>query len=269
MGSKTALLRLFIGSVLLVRAVAGGGALAQVLVTERGTEQGQIEPASVESPSPQAETIAASAMSPSELATASVEPASAALAMGPASIPAAREASVTRSRTSQQSRHRVLGLQLDAGVPNGATAALLYRPVKFLRLGGGVLYNYVGYGATGSVSILPYHWIAPSLTFEAGHYFPANASEKIARFVTVDPNLTPMLQRVGYTFANAQLGLELGAPNSFVFFVRGGLSRVWFSAHDANKVVLHGSDGSSVTFADPSGRFGLPSAKLGFMLFFY
>jgi hypothetical protein len=162
--------------------------------------------------------------------------------------------------------HHVLGLSLDAGLPDGASATVLYRPWKYVRFGGGMLYNYVGYGVLGSASVVPYFPIAPSLTLEVGHFFDANANARFPRF---DDNLKPLLQRVGYTFVNAQLGLELGHPNWFVFFVRGGLSRVWLSSSDADKVAVTTSNGSKLTFQDPSVRLGIPNVKAGFMLFFY
>jgi hypothetical protein len=172
--------------------------------------------------------------------------------------------SPSRGRT-----HHILGFSLDAGVPDGASATVLYRPWKYVRFGGGMLYNYVGYGVMGSVSVLPYFPVAPSLTLEAGHYFDANAASRISHFTHVDDNLKPLLERVGYTFVNAQLGIELGHPNWFVFFVRGGLSRVWLSSSDAANVVVTTSAGTRVTFADPSARLGIPTAKVGLMFFFY
>jgi hypothetical protein len=168
--------------------------------------------------------------------------------------------------------YRAFGLSLDVGVPNGASATLLFRPLKFLRLGGGLLYNYIGYGALASVSIQPHYWIAPSLSFEGGHYFDSDAVDKVARFTTVDDSLRPLLERVGYTFVNAQVGLELGAPSTFVFFIRGGLSRVWLSVNNANQAVQasSGNGGTRLTsIDDPSVRLGIPSVKAGFMFYVY
>ncbi|HUK66819.1 MAG TPA: hypothetical protein VLV17_08320 [Anaeromyxobacteraceae bacterium] len=168
--------------------------------------------------------------------------------------------------------YRILGLSLDAGVPNGASATLLYRPLKYLRLGGGLLYNYIGYGALASVSLQPHYWIAPSLSLEAGHYFDANALDKVARFTTVDASVQPLLEQVGYTFVNAQVGLELGAPSTFVFFVRGGLSRVWLNVNNAQAAAqaASGTSGTRLTsIENPSVRLGLPCAKAGFMFYFY
>lgn len=164
-------------------------------------------------------------------------------------------------------RRHIIGLELDGGVPDGASATLLYRPWSYVRFGGGLLYNYAGYGVRGGVSVLPYFPIAPSLTLEVGHYFEADASAKVAKFVHVDDNLKPMLQRIGYTFANAQLGLEIGHPDWFVFFVRAGISRVWVSVHDAQQALS--STSNLKTLDDPSIRLGIPNAKVGFMIFFY
>ena len=195
-----------------------------------------------------------------------VAPAPAAVeATAPGTAPVQVEAPISAAPRGRS--HHILGLSLDAGVPDGGSATILYRPWKYVRFGGGMLYNYVGYGVLGSASVLPYFPIAPSFTLEVGHFFAANAN---AKFTGIDDNLKPLLERVGYTFVNAQVGLELGHPNWFVFFVRGGLSRVWLSSSDADKVSVTSSNGQRVSFLDdPSARLGIPTVKAGFMLFFY
>jgi hypothetical protein len=84
--------------------------------------------------------------------------------------------------------------------------------------------------------------------------------------------MKPLLERVGYTFVNAQVGIELGHPNWFVFFVRAGISRVWLSVNNAQKVATSSASSGDVTVKsvdDPRIRLGIPNAKVGIMFYFY
>jgi hypothetical protein len=169
-------------------------------------------------------------------------------------------------------KHDVLGLQLDLGVPDIGGVSLLYRPLKWMRFEGGMLYNTAGYGVRGGVSVLPYFPIAPSLTLEAGHYFDSNVYARVSQYTTVNDDLRPLLEKVGYTFVNAQVGLELGHPNVFVFFVRAGVSKVWLSVHNAAAAASSSSSSASgkvVVMEDPTVRLGIPNVKLGFMIYFW
>ena len=206
-------------------------------------------------PAPKAETPAAAEGAPDALA-----------------IPAAGAG--RRSPTPPASTWRLnrFGIAVDAGLPDFAGATLLYRPLKFVRLGGALLYDYVGYGVRGGVTILPYFAIAPSLSVEAGHFFETNAAAKLEqRGVTIDANVRPVLERFGYTFANAQVGLEIGHPNWFVFYVRAGITRLWYTARGASQVAAaqQGSSTTRVTIADPSLRAQFPEAKVGFLFFIH
>ncbi len=188
----------------------------------------------------------------------------------PTSPTAGALATTATTAASPRSFHR-LGFSLDAGIPGGAAATLLYRPWPYVRLGGSFLYNTVGYGVGASVSVAPRYWIAPSLTLEGGHYFEANALSRVRSYTSVSDAVAPWLEHAGYTYASAQLGLELGAPNTFVFYIRAGLSRVWLDVHSASGGVSGSSDGGAyVSYAaDPdTAKLGLPAAKVGFALFF-
>lgn len=213
--------------------------------------------------------LAASLAAPPAAAdTALAAPAPEALAAslpGPAQLPPPPSAS---SMYGGRGRH-VLGLQLDAGAPDGAGATLLYRPLSFVRLGGGLLYNSAGYGLRGGVTLLPYFPIAPTLTLEAGHYFEANAANSVGRFVTIPDAVRPLLERVGYTFVSAQVGLEVGHPDWFVFFVRGGLSRVWLSMHDARTAAQASTSGGLRVSQMNDPQVTMPDVKVGFAVFFY
>jgi hypothetical protein len=169
-------------------------------------------------------------------------------------------------------RRHILGLQLDAGVPDVTALSVIYRPWSYVRFNGGMLYNTASYGVRAGASIQPYFPIAPSLNVEVGHYFDGNVYKRISAYTSVDENLRPMLSDVGYTFVNASLGLELGHPDWFVFFIRGGLSKVWLTVKNANASLPAAKAGSDFTISsmtDPDAKLGIPNVKLGFMLFFY
>lgn len=168
--------------------------------------------------------------------------------------------------------HRHLGLQLDGGAPDLAAAGLVYRPWSWLRVTGSALHSTAGFGARGGITLAPAWIVAPSLTVEGGRLFEADLSSAVARFARVSPEAEPILRRFGYTFANAQLGLEIGHPNAFVFFVRAGLSRVWTTVHGAEAAATSAlDDGTTVVTAldDPRVRLGIPSAKVGLLFYVY
>lgn len=167
--------------------------------------------------------------------------------------------------------HRALGLQLDAGLPDAAALGVVYRPWRPLRLSASALHNVAGFGVRGGVTVAPAWIIAPSLTLEGGHFFDANAWSTASRYGGASEDVRPLFERFGYSFASAQAGLEIGAPNRFVVFLRAGLSRVWLRARNADAAANAAIDdeGTLVTeMSDPEVRLGIPSAKLGMVLFF-
>jgi len=210
-----------------------------------------------------------STVGPVAMAAVPARAAQAALATVPAASTPSASSPASPAPTDAPKRIHHLGVELDAGVPDGAGLSVLYRPWKFARVELGMLYNYVGFGIRGGVSVVVPYYIAPSLTFEAGHYFDGNASGK---FSGVPDDVKPMLEQVGYTFISGQLGLEMGHPNWFVFFVRAGISRLWLTVHNVEKAAASKANSSDFTVKsanDLSVRLGIPNAKVGFMVYFY
>ncbi|WP_426752806.1 hypothetical protein [Myxococcus sp. Y35] len=162
-----------------------------------------------------------------------------------------------------------LGLMLDVGVPEGAGASLAFRPLRMLRLHGGLVHNGIALGARAGVSFIPWQgFVRPTLTAEAGRLPEQNARATVERFVGALGPAGLLLERVGYDFANAHLGLEVGSPRRFSFFLRGGLSYVradvhgvqpWSEARNADVTV------ERITTPRVSGT--LPTIKLGFLLY--
>lgn len=159
------------------------------------------------------------------------------------------------------------GMQIDAGVPSGGAVQLVARPWRFLRLGGGAAYNMAGMGVKGSLTLLPFHWIiTPTLGLEAGRFFPADAS----RFVSdTDLVARQLLSRVGYDYLSADLGIEIGSENRFVFYVRAGLSQLYPSVGNVTAALQAADPTLRVTAADPTLRARIPCVRVGFLLYMF
>jgi hypothetical protein len=165
------------------------------------------------------------------------------------------------------------GLMADAGVPDGASASLVYRPMRWLRaqVGGG--YNLISPGVRAGVTLIPLGW-GPSATLEGGHYFDGNANGMARRIAGSDFKNSALLERVGYDFANAHLGFEIGSRR-VTFFVHGGMSYIRGTLHNANTALQADSgglvpDGSSVSIKqDPVIKVVAPSAKLGLIVYLW
>jgi hypothetical protein len=77
------------------------------------------------------------------------------------------------------------------------------------------------------------------------------------------------MERVGYTFSSAHLGLEWCSRGRFTFFVRGGASVVLLDLPDLNGLDEPYRQTLGRREARGGGfRFVIPSAKLGLTLYF-
>jgi hypothetical protein len=168
----------------------------------------------------------------------------------------------------------VLGVLADAGVPDGANAALALRPARWLRLHLGGGHNTVSAGYRGGFTVLPLG-AGPSFSVDVGHYRDGDANSLVRGFVGTNRWLTPLFERVGYTYVNSQLGLELGR-GSFQFFVHGGISYLRATIHNAqNALEGRGTTATATTSnttvritRDPVVHAWIPSVKLGLVVYF-
>jgi len=167
----------------------------------------------------------------------------------------------------------VVGVMADVGLPDGAGASLVYRPLKWLRVTGGGTYNMISSGLRAGASLLPFGW-GPSLTVEGGHYFDGDANGLVRKFAGSSYQSNAVLERVGYDYANAHLGLDLGYRR-VTFFIHGGMSFIRASVHNVDQVIQSnsGSSSSSDTTVsvkqDPIIRAFTPSAKLGLIVYLW
>ena len=160
------------------------------------------------------------------------------------------------------------GVMFDVGVPDGATAAFVVRPVRAVRLDAGISYNGISHGVRGGVTLIPFAtWLSPTFSFDVGHYADGDANP-LVRLVTGNPMFSsPVLDRVGYDYADAHVGLELGRK-TFTFYVHAGASVVTGSVHDLGELD-NNMPKTKVTFgADPTITLTTVSARLGFIYYF-
>src|SRR6476646_11179728 len=167
----------------------------------------------------------------------------------------------------------LLGVMVDAGLPDGANASLVLRPFSWLRAHGGGGTNMIGTGVRARATLVPFG-AGPSATLEVRHTFDGNANG-LAQRLAGSTFSSPLLERVGYDYANAHLGLDLGSRR-VTFYIHAGMSYVRADVHNAESVVstnamMNGGNGSTeVSIAkDPTLRAWFPSAKLGLIVYLW
>ena len=167
----------------------------------------------------------------------------------------------------------LLGVMVDAGLPDGANASLVVRPFSWLRAHGGGGTNMIGKGVRAGETLLPFGG-GPSATIEVGHYFDGDANGVAKRFAGSTFS-SPLLERIGYDYANAHLGLDFGSRRA-TFYIHGGMSYVRADVHNFDSVVsstasTNGGNGSTEISInkDPTVRAWFPSAKLGLIVYLW
>jgi hypothetical protein len=188
-------------------------------------------------------------------------------------------AEVTAATTAQVPAKPValprIGIMADAGLPDGMNGSLVFRPARWVRAHAGGGYNMISSGVRGGFTLAPFG-SGPSLTLEGGHYFDGNANGVARKLAGATFKDNALLERVGYDYANAHLGLELGYRR-VTFYLHGGMSYIRASVHNADKVVQSETASSGLTSGntevtikqDPIIRAFTPSAKLGLIVYLW
>jgi hypothetical protein len=160
----------------------------------------------------------------------------------------------------------VVGVMADVGLPDGAIGSLVVRPWQWFRVYAGGGSNSVSKGWRGGFSLLPFG-AGPSLSLEYGHYADGDANGLVRRMVSGEFKGSSLLDKVGYDYANAHIGLDFGGKN-VIFYVHGGVSRVWAQLHGLNDAL--GSSGSSTVVSvsqEPKITVTGSSLKIGLIVF--
>lgn len=230
------------------------------------TDTGPAEAAAPETPLARSATEAP--RSPANGATSPETPAArSAAAHDPAELAAAP---VSLARAAQASSGTPwIGAMADLGVPDGATMSLVVRPIRSLRVHAGVSHNLISLGERAGLTWIPLSWWAsPTLSVEYGQYTDGNANP-LVRAVSGDTTFSSaVLDRVGYRYANAHLGLELGR-RWFTFYIHAGMSRINSTIHNLSAETMSQSAGTTtVSFSkDPSVQLTTVSARIGFVVY--
>jgi hypothetical protein len=165
---------------------------------------------------------------------------------------------------------RRLGVSLDAGVPDGIGISAVVRPVGWLRLHGGVTSNTLSFGLRAGASWVPLAaTVSPSLNVDVGHYFDADYNKLVDRLGSNPLQTDVAIEDVGYNYASASVGVEVGSPNRFAAFLRVGLSYSTVQVDDAEGLLQDVADDPDITSTPLSLRFTSPAVKLGFLLYFF
>ncbi len=168
-----------------------------------------------------------------------------------------------------------LGVMADIGVPDGAMASLVYRPLSMLSVHGGVGYNLIAPGVRAGVTLRPVSWmIAPTFTLEAGRYLHGDANQAATMFgISTEQDGSPILREVGYDFANFHLGIELGSSR-FSFYLHAGWSGIRGEVRNLQEQIQSdqmSTDPNRPTIEvrkDPIINLWIPSARSGLIFFF-
>ena len=162
----------------------------------------------------------------------------------------------------------IFGVMADVGLPDGLIGSLTVRPWSWVRLSAGGGTNFISGGWRAGITVLPFS-AGPSASLEYGRYQDGDANAMARKFGFGD---SPVLERVGYQYMNAHLGLDLGFRRC-VFFIHGGVTVVSGQIENLDAAIsaqnANSSNGTTevVVRHDPSARAVGPSLKLGLIVY--
>jgi hypothetical protein len=148
----------------------------------------------------------------------------------------------------------IFGLMADVGVPDGLIGSLAVRPWSWLRLSGGGGTNSISKGWRAGLTLLPFA-AGPSASFEYGRYADGNANNLAKKIIGSGFDGSPLLERVGYQYMNAHLGLDFGSRR-FVFFIHGGVTILRGQIHNVDAAIRQAT-------AQSTGAIGTTEVTVG------
>lgn len=161
----------------------------------------------------------------------------------------------------------VIGLKLDAGVPDVLGASLIGRPLRFAQVELGGTSTLVGGGVRVGTSIFLPYYVSPGAHFEYGHQWAGNVNNLVTMFGGSNPNVS-LLNHVEYDYINLHGSLGFGHPNWFMFRIYAGMSYIWGQTNGLQAYVQSRAAQPNLTLAEASAKIWTPSAKLSFEIYF-
>ena len=169
----------------------------------------------------------------------------------------------------------IFGLMADVGVPDGLIGSLAIRPLSWARLSGGGGTNGISRGWRTGITLLPFG-AGPTATFEYGRYRDGNANPLAKKVIGGGFDGNPLLERVGYEYMNAHLGLDFGSRR-VVFFVHGGVTWLRGQIHNVDAAIRQATTHDTsvvgatevVVSQNPTVKAVGSSVKLGLIVYIW
>jgi hypothetical protein len=163
----------------------------------------------------------------------------------------------------------------DVGVPDGVIGSLAIRPWSWVRLCAGGGTNGISRGWRTGITLLPFA-AGPSASFEYGRYQDGDANSLARKVIGGGFDGSPLLERVGYEYMNAHLGLDFGSRR-VVFFVHGGLTMVRGQVHNVDAAIRSATTHDTSVIGttevtvpqDPTVKAVGSSVKLGLIVYIW
>lgn len=163
-----------------------------------------------------------------------------------------------------------IGVMFDAGVPDGLTGSVVYRPHHLVNVHGGLGTNLISVGvrAGASLYVLP-TTVAPTVNVEVGHYFAGDANATANRLGITEDSDSPILREVGYQYANFHLGVDVGRDR-MSFYFHAGFSALRAKLHNLDELVAEDANEDLTVRIGEGATASIvaPSARIGFLFFF-
>jgi len=162
-----------------------------------------------------------------------------------------------------------IGAMLDVGAPDGVGISAVVRPIEWLRINAGLTTNTLSFGVRGGISLVPLSTlVSPSLNADIGHYFDTSYNDLVDKLGGIPLQSDVPVEDIGFNYAGASVGLEIGRPERFSFYLRAGLASGKLVIRDAEALLRDVTGDPDITSTPLTIRFTSPSVKLGFLLYF-